>query len=127
MPAIEAAARHAFWLAVELLASLPLVADVISSRLGWRIFLLADARLRLLWGTVALLGAWPFLVGAGGSLWRRRYSADLWLVPVIALTYGWAVHETWSGRQGAVYGFEAAAAAIGATHLARLISAVVRR
>lgn len=77
-------------LVVSALLSLPLVADPIAQLFGYEVFYLADAKLQVVWGSLALfLGGWPLYAMA----LRRVQGKFAGFAALASLLYGVALYQ----------------------------------
>lgn len=77
-------------LVVAVLLSLPLLADPIAQALGYEVFYLADAKLQVVWGSLAqFLGGWPLY----GIALRRVQRQAAGFALLASLLYGVALYQ----------------------------------
>lgn len=91
----ERAGFHLFWLVISLLFTLPLLADWVAARLGWRLFFLADGYIQLIWATFVQVGAiWGVYGGLQGRMGSRHGQVELVASLVSLLCYVLGIYRT---------------------------------
>jgi len=89
--------RDAYFLVLASIFSVPLLINVIATRMGFFLFPVGDPALQWIYATVVLLAAWPIHFTAAAQMRSLRPGLALVVSAAAVILYGASAYYVWTG------------------------------